>query len=46
MANVGKINNSELIATSGYVVTKKNTVFYNANGNATKNKVKKVANLK
>lgn len=46
MANVGKINNSELIATSGYVVTKKNTVFYNANGNATKNKVKKGSKFK
>lgn len=46
VANVGKINNSELIATSGYVVTKKNTVFYNANGNATKNKVKKGSKFK
>lgn len=39
--NISEVNGNEVIASWGSVIVKKNTVFYNINGDETKTKVKK-----
>ncbi|TSO26931.1 SLAP domain-containing protein [Lactobacillus sp. LL6] len=46
VANVKSINNQELIATSGKIIIKKDTYFYDINGNKTKERVAKNTILK
>lgn len=46
VANVKEINGNELIADSGSVIAKRNTVFYDKNADRTKLKVKKGQKIK